>query len=251
MNLGRKFLQTILIIVPIICAQASFAGGAMASPTWDFTGIYQPYSLALRQFDGQFIGLSCQDKNDLMYEAYAQLHPQFRPLMANKELRKRWRQSLIKKGDGGFDGLSSCFYKELLDRWWSVSSPTDKKTVLYCGKIAEELNEFELDGASAIAEIAEYALMGRSVPVTQLIQANSKDVQMRLNEDILYYLQLNLKKLMNGKFVSQELTEIYQPLLDPDAGKNLSPEKRKFLDEAFKRGDHRSVLEATAPCQSA
>ncbi len=218
---------------------------------WDFSGKFQPYWDTLWHFDGQFFELSCEDKNDVMYENYAKLHPQFRPLMADKQMRKNWRYSLITKGDDGIDSFNSCFYLELLQRWWEVSGSDEKGAVLFCGKMAEELNKAEQDGVVAIAEFAEYALMGRSTPVTQLLTSNLRKNRMRLNKDIYYYLQLNLQKLMAEKPSLPALTEIYKRFVDPQAGINLTRKRRKYLDEAFSRGDHMSVIDTTAPCQSA
>ena len=208
--------------------------------------------IALWHFDGQFFELSCEDKNDVMYENYAKLHPQFRPLMANKDMRKKWRQSLIVNGNGGIESFNDCFYKELSGRWFDVIRSSNKKIILYCGKAAEGLDAIDHDGALAITELGEYAILGRPYPVFVFVQTSLRYERVRLNEDIRYYLQLHLRSfLAQEPPISARLANTYQPLLKPNAGKNLSPEKREFLDQAFKRGDHRSVLEATAPCQSA
>jgi len=246
------FLNSLMFIMILFFSNITFAKNLKPTQFWEFSGKYQPYWETLWHFDGQFFELSCEDKNDVMYENYAKLHPQFRPLMANKDMRKKWRQSLIVNGNGGIEPFNSCFYEELIERWIEATYPGNKKTIVYCGKVAEGLNAIDHDGASAIAELGEYAIIGRSYPVVVLVRTTLKDERVRLNDDIQYYLQLHLRSFLAAKPpISAGLAQTYETLIDPDAGEKLSPEKRKFLDEAFKRGDHRSVLEATAPCQSA
>ncbi len=247
------YLRFSSVISILVIALFTDPGSSLASSiSWEFTGKKQPLSDALWHFDGQYFDLSCEDRNDVMYENYARLFPQFRPLMADAQIRKRWRQSLIINGNGGFESFNTCFHKELRGRWFDVTLRESNNSILYCGRIVEGLNEFDLDGALAVAELGEYAIIGRSYPVIVLVRANSRDERIRLNDDIEYYLQLHLRSFLAvTPPISTAMAEIYKPLIDHEAGKKLSLKKRKFLDDAFERSDHMSVLDTTAPCQSA
>ena len=231
-------------------AYSAIAMSSEPDQSWDFSGKNQPYFDNLWQFDGRFDDLNCQDKNDVMYENYARQHPQFRPQMASKNLRTKWRHSLITKGNGGLDSINFCFYKELIDRWHQVSP--NRKALLYCGKLADYIGESDLDGTLAIAELTYYAMLGRKHPLILVVRADTENHRVQLNSDIQYYLQLHLNKFISeDPPIGDNLAQIFVPLMDPEAGENLTAQSRIFLENSFERGDHQAVLDATAPCQTA
>ena len=172
--------------------------------------------------------------------------------MADDEMRKNWRHSLITKGNGGIESINHCLQRELERRWRKVTYSENSMTILYCGKIAEGLNEADRNGALAVAELGEYAIIGRTLPILMLARANPTDDRILLNDDFSYYLQLHIQSFMNAEMRPMTgMWEIYTKLLDPNAGKTLTLKRRKFLDNVFANGNHIKVLEATAPCQSA
>lgn len=123
----RVFLKLLSIISALLYVNTSVAGNQEPDSSWEFTGQYQPDREKLWKFDGQFFDLTCEDRNDIMYENYARQHPEFRPLMGDNSLRSQWRYSLITKANPNTDSLNHCFYRALRDRWFAVTRPGNKK----------------------------------------------------------------------------------------------------------------------------
>ena len=104
-----NLLNFILILNFLYFTGTNISGSAEPEKKWEFSGNYQPYSQKLWDFYGQFFDLSCEDRNDVLYENYARLYPEFRQYMADDEMRRNWRHSLITKGYEGFESFNHCF----------------------------------------------------------------------------------------------------------------------------------------------
>ena len=240
------------IFVLLILTQFMTIAQSLSSPKWEFMGSRQPYYETLEHFDGQYFDLTCEDRSDVMYENYAQLHPQFRPLMKNYELRTRWRRSLVLRGSRGVGPLNHCFYRILTKHWRNYEFSQSRKTLVHCGRMVEILKPDEHYAAKAVDEMLEYAMNGGAFPtIWFLSDATSRDL-INLNADLRYYLQLNLKKYIAlDARLESKLAQRHEKLLMNDAGLELMLRRRKFVEEAFTRSDYKSVLITTAPCQVA
>ncbi len=247
-----EFCRLMGILVLLTMSQSMAITQSLASPNWKFNGSRQPFYETLEHFDGQYFDLTCEDRSDVMYENYAQLHPTFRILMKNYELRTQWRRSLILRGTRGIGPLNHCFYQVLIKRWRNSMNSNGRKVLVHCGRIVEILNSFERYGAKAADEMLEYAMNGGPFPIIWFLSEGPSRDLINLNADIRYYLQLNLRKYIAVDPKEHlTLTQRYDKLLKNDAGKELPPQRRKFVEEAFSRADYESVLSTTAPCQVA
>lgn len=154
--------------------------------------------------------------------------------------------------NGGADSLNYCFYTMLADRWRDAASMHGVNDVLYCGKPAEGLSGADHIASLALAEMGEYAIIGRSMPISMLLSATYASNRIRQNIDIAYYLQLHLHKVLNqNPPLPKELAALYQSLVDSAPKNNLSEIRSMELDKTFDSGMHLDILRATAPCQGA
>ena len=225
---------------------------ASAGEDWDFTGKYLPDAQILAKYDTQYFELTCADRTDVMFENYARLHPAFRKYLGNAKMRKKWRIALISGSDLNLDSFNQCFYRNLRHRWTDALITSKKHSLIFCGRIVENLNEADKYAADALREMTRYALIGRIGAITTLFIALNDVNRANLNNDIAYYLQLHLQQyLIDNPSLSDDLTVFPHKWLKSDASLNLDSKRKNLLDKAFTTGDHLKVFESTAPCQGA
>ncbi len=233
----------ILFIVFASCMQVAGAVTAQetAPPIWDFSGPRQPtYDQFRPTNDGR-----CPQWLDATYEAYATLHPKFRPIMNEPGMRARWRRSSIIHNNGDSGILGFCFFEKLFRIVMSGMFSKKYDRVLHCGIIAPNLDKNELRIAEAAHELTEYASIGIYQAAHKALILGSEESVVALNPDVRYYLQQVLNRLVPPQDSWRELLAQHFP---PDMGQALSPERRRFVDDAFERGDYRAVLATTEPC---
>lgn len=221
-----------------------------AKNDWEFTGKYLPDTQVLAKYDAQYFELTCADRTDVMYENYARLHPAFRKYLGDINMRKKWRIALISGSPMNLDSFNQCFYRKLRRRWAPVLYTSSKRTLIFCGRIVENLNEHDQYAADALREMTRYALIGRIGAITTVFNALYDVNRARLNSDIVYYMQRHLRQyLIDNASHFENSTVSFHKWLKPDASLDLDPKRKDFLDKAFAKGDHLKVFEATAPCQ--
>ncbi len=225
---------------------------ASAEEDWDFTGKHLPDAQILAKYDAQYFELTCADRTDLMYENYAKLHPAFRKYLGDAQMRKKWRIALISGSDLNLDSFNQCFYRKLRRRWTDALITSKKKSLIFCGRIVENLNELDQYAAEALREMTRYAIIGRAGAISTIFISLKDNKRARLNSEIVYYMQRHLQAdLDNHRSISEKLATSYRNWLKPDAGLDLDPTRKYVLDEAFIMGDHLKMFETTAPCQEA
>ena len=230
---------------------------------WTFSGDRQPHFAELTGDEIAFLRLPCEAKKERLYEAYAALHPEFRAIMEREEMRRAWRMALILAEPARYEYESYCFFDDLIHAMHKHLPSTRWVTlfgydlweyypdIVYCGRPVEEIDEVDRVGVEAVAELTEYGLAGLWLPGAIILQNNWSGNRwrnrIRLNPDVIYYLQRKLHDVtrdhakMDGDVV---------PYLDPDIADKLTSQRKHFVDEAYQRGDYRAVLASTEPCQA-
>ncbi len=215
--------------------------------SWEFSGENQPTYLALWEVGDRTSVSRCSARQrEFLYENYAILHPDFRPLMDEPGLRKQWRMSLILRGDDGADPLNDCFYDMLKNRWYDGTKSLERERVIFCGVIARGLDKPLLRAARAISELAFYGFNGSASALRFVLDADPGFLGVKLNDDVRYLSQLIIDDVVEP---DGSLREMVKQFLTPSAGDLLTPERRAFVENAFGRRDYRSVLDTTEPCQ--
>lgn len=240
---NRTIIQFALLIF-IVMTSSTIAENTPVTG-WEFSDDRQPNFELLRPTDVKVYEVGCSRWVNLFYDNYANLHPKFRPYMHDQSMRKKWRKSLVLSGDGYLRSRNICFYRGLSERISKL--PYDQRDrIIFCGTIARGLNDQQLSAAKAAEELTEYALTGLFSAVVTILNKEGRFSTIKLNDDVRYYQQQMINHVTPP---SDSLRDVIERFLVPDAGKALSPERRKFVDEAFKRRDYKAVLATTAPCK--
>ena len=122
----------------------------------------------------------------------------------------------------------------------------ERKNLIFCGIPSRNIDEVGLRAAEAAEELTSYAMIGKFSAAYRVLNLPDGKAII-LNPDITYFLQMTIDRLVPP---GDELRHNYVDLLTPDAGEQLSPQRRKFVDDAFIRKDHQAVLDTTKPCKS-
>ncbi len=241
------------------------------SKGWDFSGEQQPSFDLLWPYEDRIAGYLCPVQIKKIYDNYVVQNPAFRPHLNNESMRREFRRSLLLGAKEGERYLGSCFEDMLAERirtfrlenrvsedplvlpfhyLLEVIGWKRKPRNLYCGVLANNLDEEEFETALALEELTEYAFAENRY-VTWLVLWQDRDTKFfRYNPDIRYYFQLLLKKLGRAEWLEpetkREIEETNAPLMLPL--EELSSQRRKFVEYAFERGDYKAVLETTDPC---
>ncbi len=228
----------------LIAAASAVTAQETEPPIWDFSGARQPKHEISPIFEPPD-EYGCGKWPDQRYEQYAKLHPQFRPLMADPQMRRRWRQSLILATDNQFDYQNACFYQKLsLHTNYSISGDLGSQ-IIYCGMIPPGLDQHKRRWAQEAHELTEYGMIGRSLAAYTVLVTYRNHTNFKLNADVYYYIQRVFRRQLPPWDQSRE---IYADVLAPDFGDLLTAERRQFVDDAFERGDYRAVLATTELC---
>ena len=237
-----------------VFAVAILSTGAMQSALkaeetqrWSFTGDARPtyVSLITTGPDRTFVG--CGNWHNVIYERYAALHPDFRTVMANPDIRKQWRWNLIVHSHGNLELYNGCFYDRLSAPTYDLTSEEKRGKTIFCGVIARNLNARQQRAAEGVAELTEYAMIGRWAATFRALSSEREYSPIRFNADVRYYIQ---KHMRNIAALVVELKTGFQKYLMQDAGANLSPQRRQFVNAAFERGDYQAVLNTTPACEA-
>ena len=210
-----------------------------------------------------------------IFENYAAQHPHFRVFLNDETARREFRiiLSLAAQREAMYssNGLTNCIVDMLEERIrkfeFENQVSTDPLVLpfhymlelvglkrrprnLFCGAMAVSLDEQELAVALAKQEVTEYAFAENWAALSYVMWNDRKNVYFNYNPDIRYYLQLLLTKLSRAEWVKPETTrqikETNAPLMLPL--EELSPQRRKFVEDAFERGDYQAVVNTTDPC---
>ncbi len=243
------FVLVLAALLPLGFTASAALGGNHdeTDASWEFSGENQPTYLALWEVGEDLTKTDCVGWPDVLYENYAILYPDFRPLMDDPALRKRWRNSLIMNEFERSDSLNACFYFSLWDVWHQATDQLDETETISCGVVAANLNSRNEFAAGIVDELLVYGLNGSTLSLIMILSTEFEAAGgVRLNPDVRYYAQLAYDDITppDGR-----LREIAQRFLTPSAGDLLTPERRAFVENAFGRRDYRSVLDTTEPCQ--
>ncbi len=230
----------------IAFAHLSFAQTVINSDRgWDFAGEKQPKYLTLLNMGKENLDAGCSGRLDFLYENYAKLYPEFRPLMNDENLQKQWRKSLILNGSDNIQSFNLCLFLELSKQWKDAINIKDSDKLLFCGVKANNLSKEDSKIADIIEELTYYAIKGQTGAIRIMLDTDPKYDRVRLNDDVRYYLQLLFDELTPKQ---GELRDIVQKYLTPSAGDNLPNADRKFVKDAFKKKDFSLILKNTNPC---
>ena len=238
-------LNVFSLILIFIVMPTSFAGNTSLKD-WHFAGEQQPYYANLQSSDVDEVKDGCAVWVDSMYKNYVSLNPGFRPLMGDERWRKKWRRSMILYGYGEFQSQNICFYRILRKRMMGLPHEWPRR-VLFCGVIARNIDSIEQNPARAAEELFEYAMHKRFSALSLILIWEYGSSPIKFNVDVKYYLQLMIKKNWPKDNRLHVTVERY---FVPDASGELSAERKKFVEEAFERGDYQAVLSTTTPCES-
>jgi len=244
-HLAGKLIFAVLALVFPGTNSALAENHATPAPVWEFTGKYLPTYDKLRDAGDERLNVDCDRWPDVLYENYAVLFPDFRPLMNEPGMRKRWRISLVQQRKNGIDGFNFCFYRRLQERWLDVIGRYDAPKTVFCGVIANNLTPKGKIAANALEELALYGFSGSTMAMVILMDPKSDNWGLRLNSDVRYYMQLLLDSLTPP---AGELRDVTQQYLTPSAANLLTGERRLFVEAAFESRDYQSVLDTTQPC---
>ncbi len=234
------------------------------SEGWDFSGEQQPSFDLLWPYEDRIAGHSCPVQVEKIYENYSRLHPEYTRHSDNQAMRRAFRRSLLLNSEKEEEYLLGCFEDTLGKRIRhyehanAVSTDPLVKYVhtllewvgwkrkprnLFCGVLASDLDAQELEIAQSVQELTDYAF-AESWHAIWLVLWQDRDTKFfKYNPDIRYYFQLLIKKLTITREQLKEINELIQQPVS-----NLSTKRRKFVEDAFERGDYQSVLNTTDPC---
>ncbi len=222
------------------------ANDHVASSAWRFTDENRPDYLKLWEIGEDLSQVECTAWPDVLYENYASLYPDFRPLMDDPVLREQWRMSLILNNIEENASSNFCFYASLRVHWREATELLGTQEIVSCGVPATSL----LPAGRAVADIVDeflvYGFSGSAVSlVILLVTVPEDDDNVQLNPDVQYLAQLKYDSITPPE---GQLREVATPFLAPSAGDLLSAERKAFVEDAFARGDYQAVLDTTKPC---
>ena len=216
-------------------------------PRWNFSGDRQPTYRQLLN-DGLYFSVNdCRKTVDALYEAYADLHPGFHAVMNETGMRRRWRMSLVVHQlvhrPVDFEIANSCFYEQMTDRLLEASEARGPAKIIYCGRFIDKLLARDARTVLELEEYTTYAFAGSQLMILSMLRRDFHSTM--LNQDVRYYLQRLYLEIANGDAPSLKLGA---ERLETDESSMLSPERRRFVEEAARRRDHEAVLNTTEPC---
>jgi len=217
-----------------------------ARQQWEFSGDRQPsFELLVDQREG-FFALQCQEQLNILYENYAKLYPDYRPLMGKAALRKNWRQSLVHDGiDNRLDSFNFCVYSMLSNSIQKSPLRNEKTRNIFCGRFGNYLRETELQIAESLQELTGYALYGSASANYHLLNVTDTYAAITMNDDVRYYFQELLKQQTASK---PKIRKALESVFLPETSIKPSPKRRKFVEDALARGDYQTVLATSDPC---
>lgn len=236
MRTGYAIFHTVLFCLLNVPAFAQHV-----TSEWEFSGDRQPTygSLAIGAADLPNTG--CKKWPDALYARYVHLHSDFVPLSNDPVMRRKWRQSLVSSAIAGSDSLNHCIYGLLQDRFNEITEHWRKIHLPQC---RVNYPQVHLEAADLLAELAEYAAAGSSMAGLMVLNKEEADRgPITLDPSVRYYLQRAL-----DTSTPPGLHYMVEDLLVPDAGAELAPERKRFVDDAFGRGDYHAVLSTIDPC---
>ncbi len=270
---GTVFFKVFRAIA-LVLASSLFTGSNVVlaqtqdAAVWDFGGDRRPELDRLWPSEDRLARHGCAVQTKIIYKNYVVQHPEFRIFLNDEAVRREFRMSLSLASQRAVKYSSSYFtgcFVEVLDehirkfqrenadsrdplvrpahRLFEAIGWKRKPRNLYCGVLAENLDEEELETALAKQEITEYAFAENWSAVLSALWSDGDTVFFKYNPDVRYYLQLLLTKLTITKEQLKEINELIQQPVS-----NLSTKRRKFVEDAFERGDYQSVLNTTDPC---
>lgn len=240
----RRVIGIVFAVLVFLIAPAKSQLNKTVALEWEFTGEQLPTHDKLNAAEPKFLDIDCVKLRDTLYSNYIKLNPGFRSFSSKASWRREWRRSFVLNSDKNFEIFNQCFFLMLSKSISDIPFESPRR-ILFCGVIANGIDDKELKSAKAAEELFEYAMDKRYLAFITLLNWETRTSPIKLNADVKYYLQLMIKKLWpNGNRLHVNV----ERYLVPDASKVLSVERRGFVERAFGRGDYKAVLATTAPC---
>lgn len=240
----RRIIGIILAISVISVVSGVAEEKDSIASEWKFTGERLPTHDKLNTAGPKYSDIGCEKWPDTLYENYIELNPEFHPFSSKTKWREKWRRSLVLNSDKNWDTFNHCLYRMLRKQMMERTNKGPRQ-ILFCGVIANGINGNELKSAKAAEELFEYGMDKRFSAFHTLLNREYRSSPIKFNLDVKYYLQLMIKKHWPK---GNRLHVTVERYLEPDASKALALERRKFVEDAFGRGDYKAVLATTKPC---
>lgn len=248
---GRICFAILLVVANLAVATASSNDGEEApnaGSVWDFSGEHQPdFDLAPYPGYGD-LDVNCNAYRENLFAAYKRKFPRFSASPGQAVLRKKWRHALVLTKLPYWDSANYCFYRHLNERYIRFYIRGEIPIIPYC-RIKPEDRSTEFSRAiEALEEMTEYAMRGGQSAIIFIFNLHDRDYT-DVHDDLLYYMNLHIRAKVARYGESFDLFADHPHPEDfYDSGNELTPQRRAFIEDAFRRGDFQAVINTTQPC---
>jgi len=185
------------------------------------------------------------------YEIYEKRYPEFADEGTAEERYDLWRRYI--QTDNAFDYLNTCMtLPYVMEMFALTKGELAESNLVYCGQLSRAPeSENETEFAALMERLQDAAKRGSEAALLSFLITDNGEGLTPLNPDVLYYLRASLKgtrtaeeqRLFDDEFIFRHRAWNQDNLVD-----QLSPERRRFIEQPVKDRDLASVLATTNPC---
>ncbi|AJY47398.1 hypothetical protein [Martelella endophytica] len=237
-----------------------FVVTAPAALAWSFEDHPQPVRSEMTFEEWEFVTSELEynpripDCGDYLrghYEIYEKRYPAYAQEGPPDERYALWRAYI--QTDSAFDNLNTCMtLPYVMEMFRLAKGELVQSDLRYCGQFSREPEtEREAEFAALMDRLQEAAQRGSEAALLSFLVTDNGEGMTPLNPDVLFYLRLSLTGTQTAneqRLFDDDFIYWYRAWNQDNLAAQLSPERRRFVEQAVRDRDLAAVLATTGPC---